>query len=161
VSAARAPPAALAGGGVAVEGVLNAAPATPEAIVRRADHGLATAFVKAPAKMQTHAKHRSHCAGAQLASGDRLAARSECQAEPRVEQFGDGLRSDRDGRVARLLSARRKRFAGKRRVVELGARDRRFRIERVRIRGAVMDASLLATGGAAGEPDGVVTPWPE
>jgi hypothetical protein len=90
-----------------LEGVLNAAPATPEAIVRRADHGLVAAFVKAPGKMQTHAKRRSH-ARAQLACGDR-----------------------------------------------------RFRIERARVRGAVMDTSLLATGGATGEPNGVVTPLPQ
>jgi hypothetical protein len=60
MAAAAASAAALAGGGVAVEGVLTAAPATPQAIVRRADHGLATTFVKAPPKTSTHAKHRPH-----------------------------------------------------------------------------------------------------
>jgi len=58
--AAAAASAALAGGGVAVEGVLSAAPVTPQAIVRRAEHGLATTFVKAPPKTSTHAKHRPH-----------------------------------------------------------------------------------------------------
>jgi hypothetical protein len=64
MAAAAASAAALAGGGVAVEGVLSEAPATPQAIVRRADNGLATAFVKQPAqrkaKTRTHAKARSH-----------------------------------------------------------------------------------------------------
>jgi RNA polymerase sigma factor (sigma-70 family) len=59
MAAAAASAAALAGGGVAVEGVLSAAPATPQALVRRADNGLATAFVKEPAKTRTHAKRRS------------------------------------------------------------------------------------------------------
>jgi putative zinc finger protein len=60
MAAAAASAAALAGGGVAVEGVLSGAPATPQALVRRADNGLATTFVKAPAKASTHAKRRSH-----------------------------------------------------------------------------------------------------
>jgi hypothetical protein len=60
MAAVAASAAAVAGDGFAVEGVLSASPATPQAIVRRADHGLATAFVKAPAKTSTHAKHRSH-----------------------------------------------------------------------------------------------------
>jgi hypothetical protein len=64
MAAAAASAAALAGGGVAVEGVLSAAPATPQALVRRADNGLATAFVKEPAqrkaKTRTHPKARSH-----------------------------------------------------------------------------------------------------
>jgi RNA polymerase sigma factor (sigma-70 family) len=60
MAAAAASAAALAGGGVAVEGVLGGAPATPQALVRRADNGLATAFVKQPVKTRTHAKHRSH-----------------------------------------------------------------------------------------------------
>jgi len=61
MAAAAASAAALAGGGVAVEGVLGGAPpATPQALVRRADHGAATAFVKAPVRTRTHVKHRSH-----------------------------------------------------------------------------------------------------
>jgi hypothetical protein len=55
--------AALAGGGVAVEGVLSAAPATPAAMVRRVDNGASTAFVKSPVprtKTHAHAKQRSH-----------------------------------------------------------------------------------------------------
>jgi RNA polymerase sigma factor (sigma-70 family) len=63
MAAAAASAAALAGGGVAVEGVFSAAPVTPQAIVRRADHGLATAFVKQPpqrAKTSTHPQSQSH-----------------------------------------------------------------------------------------------------
>jgi hypothetical protein len=64
MAAAAASAAALAGGGVAVEGVLSAAPpATPQAIVRRADNGAATAFVKDPVprtKARAHVKQRSH-----------------------------------------------------------------------------------------------------
>jgi hypothetical protein len=63
MAAVAASAAALAGGGVAVEGVLSEAPGTPQALVRRADNGLATTFVKQPArkaKTHTHAKARSH-----------------------------------------------------------------------------------------------------
>jgi hypothetical protein len=60
MAAAAASAAALAGGGVAVEGVLTSAPpATPQAIVRRADNGLGTAGVNAPAKTSAPAKRRS------------------------------------------------------------------------------------------------------
>jgi RNA polymerase sigma factor (sigma-70 family) len=72
MAAAAASAAALAGGGVAVEGVLSGAPTTPQAIVRRADNGLATAFVKQPPKTRTHAKHRSHAHAS--SSGSRRAA---------------------------------------------------------------------------------------
>jgi hypothetical protein len=62
--AAAASAAALAGGGVAVEGVLSAAPATPQAIVRRVDNGASTAFVKQPrqptTKTHAHARSSSH-----------------------------------------------------------------------------------------------------
>jgi RNA polymerase sigma factor (sigma-70 family) len=61
--------AALAGGGVAVEGVLSAAPATPRAIVRRVDNGAATAFVDSPAskpKTRAHLKQRSHARASKL-----------------------------------------------------------------------------------------------
>ena len=64
MAAAAASAAALAGGGVAVEGVLSAAPpVTPQAIVRRADDGASTAFVKQPAqrsKTHAHVKARPH-----------------------------------------------------------------------------------------------------
>jgi RNA polymerase sigma factor (sigma-70 family) len=60
MAAAAASAAALAGGGVAVEGVLSGAPATPQALVRRADNGLATTFVKEPVKTRTHARRVSH-----------------------------------------------------------------------------------------------------
>ncbi|MEN3280736.1 MAG: hypothetical protein V7607_1876 [Solirubrobacteraceae bacterium] len=63
MAAAAASAAALAGGGVAVEGVLSGAPATPQALVRRADNGLATTFVKGPtpkAKTHRHVKPRSY-----------------------------------------------------------------------------------------------------
>ena len=63
MAAAAASAAALAGSGVAVEGVLSAAPATPQALVRRADNAVATTFVKAPSqrdKTSTQTKSRSH-----------------------------------------------------------------------------------------------------
>jgi hypothetical protein len=63
MAAAAASAAALAGGGVAVEGVFRASPVTPQAIVRRADNGASTAFVKQPAqrsKTHAHVKARSH-----------------------------------------------------------------------------------------------------
>jgi RNA polymerase sigma factor (sigma-70 family) len=64
MAAVAASAAALAGGGVAVEGVLSASPATPQAIVRRIDNSASTALVKQPAqreaKARTHAKPRSH-----------------------------------------------------------------------------------------------------
>jgi hypothetical protein len=60
MAAAAASAAALAGGGVAVEGVLSSAPpATPQAIIRRAENTVSTAFVKNP-PTSTHAKERSH-----------------------------------------------------------------------------------------------------
>jgi RNA polymerase sigma factor (sigma-70 family) len=61
MAAAAASAAALAGSGVAVEGVLSGTPpATPQAIIRRADNGLTTAFVKQPAKTSAHVKRRPH-----------------------------------------------------------------------------------------------------
>jgi RNA polymerase sigma factor (sigma-70 family) len=60
MAAAAASAAALAGGGVAVEGVLSSAPpATPQAIIRRAENTVSTAFAKNP-PTSTHAKRRSH-----------------------------------------------------------------------------------------------------
>ncbi len=60
MAAAAASAAALAGGGVAVEGVLSSAPpATPQAIIRRAENTVSTAFVKNP-PTSTHPKQRSH-----------------------------------------------------------------------------------------------------
>jgi hypothetical protein len=56
MAAAAASAAALAGGGVAVEGVFRASPVTPQAIVRRADNGASTAFVKQPAKRGSRTK---------------------------------------------------------------------------------------------------------
>jgi putative zinc finger protein len=61
MAAASASAAALAGGGVAVEGVLSSAPTgTPEAIVRRVDKGRATPPARTRAKTQKHAKVGSH-----------------------------------------------------------------------------------------------------
>jgi RNA polymerase sigma factor (sigma-70 family) len=64
MAAVAASAAAVAGGGVAVEGVLSSTPAaTPQALIRRADNGMAAALVKQPAqrepKTRTHAKPRS------------------------------------------------------------------------------------------------------
>jgi hypothetical protein len=83
MAAAAASAAALAGGGVAVEGVLSAAPAaTSQAIVRRADNALATAFVKQPTKTATHAKRRSHARASTRSGtgGSGRAARSDAAA---------------------------------------------------------------------------------
>jgi hypothetical protein len=84
-AAAAASAAALAGGGVAVEGVLSAAPAaTSQAIVRRGDNALATAFVKQPTKTATHAKRRSHArASTRGTGGSGRAARSDAAAASR------------------------------------------------------------------------------
>jgi hypothetical protein len=61
MAAAAASAAALAGSGVAVEGVLSGVPpATPQAIIRRADNGTATVFGKARKKRSTDAKRRVH-----------------------------------------------------------------------------------------------------
>jgi RNA polymerase sigma factor (sigma-70 family) len=64
MAAAAASAAALAGGGVAVEGVLSTSPpVAPQPIGRRADNGVAAAFVKQPVqsrKTHEHAKRRSH-----------------------------------------------------------------------------------------------------
>jgi hypothetical protein len=63
MAAVAASAAAVAGGSFAVEGVLSGAPGTPQALVRRADNGLATTFVKQPARKaetRTHPKARSH-----------------------------------------------------------------------------------------------------
>jgi RNA polymerase sigma factor (sigma-70 family) len=61
MAAVAASAAAVAGGGFAVDGVLSAAPATPQALVRRIDNGASTAFVKAPAaKASSHVQRRSH-----------------------------------------------------------------------------------------------------
>jgi len=76
MAAAAASAAALAGGGVAVEGGLSSRPvATPEAVVRKADNGRATAFAKTPPKTQTHAKRTSH-ASASTSTGSKASPRA-------------------------------------------------------------------------------------
>jgi hypothetical protein len=77
MAAAAASAAALAGSGVAVEGVLSAGPVTPQALVRRADNAVATALVKQPAqrktKTPTQTKSRSHAHASKPSHHDKPA----------------------------------------------------------------------------------------
>ncbi|MEN3285571.1 MAG: hypothetical protein V7607_6711, partial [Solirubrobacteraceae bacterium] len=74
-----------AGGSVAVQGVLSAAPVTPQALVRRADNGLATTFVKSPtpnAKTHMHVKPRSHGRASEPRDHRRIATSAAATSQP-------------------------------------------------------------------------------